>query len=140
MLQLPRAILINTWPSAFRYEDHVGSKLAPPLGDKLRVEKLGPLAPKQMTLEGRSWRESAQDIGIAGKTLAAIKPLSFIAPSTHIMTANLSLQVLGGLGWDSTALQTSECGPIKEWLSVSALPCSLIWLKTWRSQGLATGT
>eukprot|EP00891_Asterochloris_glomerata_P009751 jgi/Astpho2/9751/fgenesh1_pm.00149_%23_16_t len=49
-----------------RYEDHVGSKLAPPLGDKLRVDELGPLAPKHMTVEGRSWRESAQDAVIAG--------------------------------------------------------------------------
>ena len=61
----------------------MGSKLAPPLGDKLRVDELGALAPKQMTVEGHSWRESAQDIVIAGRMLAAAKLLSFIAPSHH---------------------------------------------------------
>ena len=138
MLQLKPLDYI--WPSAFRYEDHVGSKLTPPLGDKLRVDELGPLVPKQVTVEGRSWRESAQDIVIAGKMLAATKLLSVIVSSNHSVTATLSIQVLGGLGWDSRALQTFEYGPMKEWQSVSALPCSLTWLKTWRSQALATGT
>lgn len=92
----------NMWPSAIRYEDHVGSKLAPPLGDKLRVDELGPLAPKHMTVEGRSWRESAQDVVIAGKMLAATKLLSYIAPSSHTVTANFEYT---GLGWVGVGLK-----------------------------------
>ena len=40
--------------------------LVPPLGGPSRVAELGPLLPKDMLLEGTSWRESSVDIAIAG--------------------------------------------------------------------------
>ena len=46
-----------------RYQQNVGSMLAPPL----RTEhSLGPLVPHRVTVQGSSWKESYTDIAIAG--------------------------------------------------------------------------
>ncbi|CAL5226853.1 g9719 [Coccomyxa viridis] len=46
-----------------RYQQNMGSMLAPPLSAE---HSLGPLVPHRVTVEGSSWRESSTDIAIAG--------------------------------------------------------------------------
>ena len=53
------------WPLC-RFTKSAGTALIPPLGD---VERLGPLVPKDVTVDGVSWRESAMDISFAGHTV-----------------------------------------------------------------------
>lgn len=54
-------LLMSTRPR--RYQQNMGSMLAPPL----RAEhSLGPLVPHRVTVQGNSWKESSTDIAIAG--------------------------------------------------------------------------
>lgn len=43
-----------------------GSTLVPPVGNKKRLEQLGPLVPAIVRVEGRDWKGSTTDVAIAG--------------------------------------------------------------------------
>ena len=63
------------WPLR-RFTKSAGTALIPPLGD---VERLGPLVPKDVTVDGESWRESAMDISFAGHSHCLILLRAFSA-------------------------------------------------------------
>lgn len=49
-----------------RQQTHAGTRLTPPLGDEKRLQRLGPLVPTDLTVDGSSFRASNTDIAIAG--------------------------------------------------------------------------
>lgn len=51
---------------------HAGSLLVPPLGDDMRFDELPELVPRELVLEGNSWKESTVDVAIAGLGWVAV--------------------------------------------------------------------
>jgi ribosome biogenesis GTPase A len=55
-----------------RYAKHAGVKLAPPVGDKERIEQFPALKSTEVVLQGDSWKESSMDVAIAGLGWVAV--------------------------------------------------------------------
>ena len=50
-----------------------GSTLVPPVGSQNRLDKLGPLVPANLLVEGQDWKGSSTDIAIAGAQLTQVQ-------------------------------------------------------------------
>lgn len=51
---------------ACRRATHAGTRLTPPLGDEKRMNRLGAVAPTDVTIAGTTFRASTTDVAVSG--------------------------------------------------------------------------